>query len=157
MINYLWGLVGKSGGNMFIGEYHYNIDDKGRLFIPSEMRKVLGEKVVINRGIEKCLFLYPEATWEQITNKLTSLSFTKRTNREFNRMFLSGAYLKEIDSNGRINISDLLLSYALLTKECVILGVGERIEIWDKGVWEEYYQKRLSLLDEISEEIDFDL
>jgi len=142
---------------MFIGEYHYNIDDKGRLFIPSEMRKNLGETVVINRGIEKCLYLYPEAAWDNITEKLSALSFTKRTNREFNRLFLSGAYRREIDSKGRINIDSLLLNFAGLIKECVILGVGERIEIWDKAEWEKYYEERRALLDDISEEIDFDI
>lgn len=142
---------------MFIGEYHYNMDEKGRLFIPSEMRKDLGRCVVVNRGIEKCLFLYPEETWGQITAKLSTLSFTKRTNREFSRLFLSGAYRREMDAKGRINIDELLLQYAGLTKECVILGVGERIEVWDRASWETYYKERRVLLDEISEEIDFDL
>lgn len=142
---------------MFIGEYHYNIDEKGRLFIPSEMRKDLGVTVIVNRGIEKCLFLYPERAWNDITAKLSKLSFTKRTNREFNRLFLSGAYRRDIDSKGRINIDELLIQYSALTKECVIIGAGERIEIWDKTIWEEYYNKRQALLDEISEEIDFDI
>lgn len=142
---------------MLIGEYHYNIDEKGRLFMPSEMRKDLGLTVIVNRGIEKCLYLYPEAAWDNIAEKLAALSFTKRINREFNRLFLSGAYRREIDSKGRINIDGLLLEYAGMTKECVILGVGERIEIWDKAEWEHYYQARRQLLDEISEDIDFDI
>ena len=112
---------------MFIGEYHYTIDEKGRLFIPSEMRGNLGVTVIVTRGIEKCLYLYPEAAWNGITEKLSSLSFTKKTNREFNRLFLSGAYRREVDNKGRINIDPLLLDYAGMMRECVILGVGERI------------------------------
>lgn len=142
---------------MFIGEYHFNIDEKGRLFIPSDFRKDLGEEIIINRGIEKCLYVYPIGEWEIIVKKLSTLSFTKRTNREFNRMFLSGAYKREIDTKGRINIDKILIDYATLKRECVILGVGERLEIWDKEEWLKYYNDRQSVLDEISEGIEFDI
>lgn len=142
---------------MFIGEYHFNIDEKGRLFIPSDFRKDLGEEIIINRGIEKCLYVYPIGEWEIIVKKLSALSFTKRTNREFNRMFLSGAYKREIDTKGRINIDKILIDYATLKRECVILGVGERLEIWDKEEWLKYYNDRQSVLDEISEGIEFDI
>lgn len=142
---------------MFIGEYHFNIDEKGRLFIPSDFRKDLGEEIIINRGIERCLYVYPTSEWETIVKKLSTLSFTKRTNREFNRMFLSGAYKREIDTKGRINIDKILIDYATLKRECVILGVGERLEIWDKEEWIKYYNDRQSVLDEISEGIEFDI
>lgn len=141
---------------MFIGEYHFNIDEKGRLFLPSDYRKDLGLEVIVNRGIEKCLYIYPQGAWDVIVGKLTTLSFTKKANREFSRMFLSGAFNKEIDSKGRINIDNILRDYANLKKECVILGVGERIEIWDKEEWVSYYNERQSVLDEISEGIEFD-
>lgn len=141
---------------MFIGEYHFNIDEKGRLFLPSDYRKDLGLEVIVNRGIEKCLYIYPQGAWDVIVEKLTTLSFTKKANREFSRMFLSGAFNKEIDSKGRINIDNILRDYANLKKECVILGVGERIEIWDKEEWVSYYNERQSVLDEISEGIEFD-
>ena len=142
---------------MFIGEYHFNIDEKGRLFLPSDYRKDLSLEIIVNRGIEKCLYIYPLGAWDAIVNKLASLSFTKKANREFNRMFLSGAFKKEIDSKGRINIDNILIEYANLKKECVIIGVGERIEIWDKEEWFNYYSERKSVLDEISEEIEFDM
>jgi len=142
---------------MFIGEYHFSIDEKGRLFLPSEYRKDLGTEVIVNRGIEKCLYIYPIDIWSKIVEKLSSLTFTKKTNREFNRMFLSGAFKKEIDNKGRINIDNILIDYAGLKKECVIIGVGERIEIWDKEEWNKYYNERLSILDEISEGIEFDI
>jgi len=141
---------------MLIGEFRYNIDDKGRLFIPSEFREELGAEVVINRGIEKCLYVYPMGEWEVILKKLSTLSFTKKSNREFSRMFLSGAYRREIDSKGRINLEKSLMEYAGLQTEVVIIGVGERLELWDKQEWERYYNERLHLLEEISEGIDFD-
>ena len=141
---------------MFIGEYHFNLDDKNRIFIPTEFRSLLKDKLIINRGIERCLFVYPTDEWNKVVNKLNTLSFTKKVNREFSRMFMSGAYNKEMDSQGRVTIDKLLVEYAGLSKECVIIGVGERIEIWDKKAWLEYYQERQATLDEISERIDFD-
>ncbi len=141
---------------MFIGEYHFNIDEKGRMFLPSDFRKDLGLDIVVSRGIENCLYIYPLTTWNKTVEKLSTLSFTKKTNREFSRMFLSGAFKKEIDSKGRINIENVLIAYANLVKECIIIGVGERLEIWDKKSWENYYQERQPLLDEISEKIEFD-
>ncbi|MGB4695004.1 MAG: division/cell wall cluster transcriptional repressor MraZ [Bacilli bacterium] len=141
---------------MLIGEFHYNIDEKGRLFLPSELRTELGSEVVINRGIEKCLYVYPMEEWEKILQKLSTLSFTKKSNREFSRMFLSGAYKREIDAKGRINLDKNLIEYAGLQRECVIIGVGERLELWDKQEWERYYDERRHLLEEISEGIDFD-
>lgn len=141
---------------MFIGEYHFNLDDKNRIFIPTEFRSLLKDKLIINRGIERCLFVYPNDEWNKVVNKLNTLSFTKKVNREFSRMFMSGAYYKEMDSQGRVTIDKLLIEYAGLSKECVIIGVGERIEIWDKKAWLEYYQERQATLDEISERIDFD-
>lgn len=142
---------------MFIGEFHLNIDEKGRLFIPSELRKDLGVEVVVARGIETCLYVYPLEGWKIIVDKLSSLSFTKKNNREFNRLFLSGAYQKEVDNKGRINLDQILIDYSHLQKECVIIGVGSRIEIWDKLEWQKYYLDRQSVIDSISEEIELDI
>lgn len=142
---------------LFIGEYRYNLDDKGRLAIPTEFRQKLGDEIIISRGIEKCLYVYSLDDWNKLVLKISELSFTKKSHREFSRMFLSGAFRKEIDAKGRTNIDNNLLSYAELKKECVIIGVGHRIEIWDKDVWENYYLEHQSILDEISEQIDLDV
>ncbi len=139
---------------MFIGEYHYNLDDKGRLVIPSNFKDIIGAKIIIVRGLEQCLYLYSMNEWEKLITKLTELSFTKKTNREFTRLFLSGAYEGIIDIKGRINIETLLLKYANLTKECVIIGAGTRIEIWDKANWQNYFSSQNVKLEEISEELD---
>ena len=117
---------------MFIGEYHHNIDEKGRLIMPSKFRNDLGETFVITRGIDSCLFVYPKDSWNNITSKLNELSFTKKDVRSFQRFFLSAATICEFDKQGRINVTSPLADYADLTKECVIIGVNDRIEIWSK-------------------------
>lgn len=141
---------------MFIGEYNYNLDDKNRIFIPVDFKNEIGTQLIVNRGIENCLFIYTLEEWSKILNKLNNLSFTKRKNREFNRMFMSGAFKKDLDSKGRITLEKVLLEHANLEKECVIIGVGERIEIWSKKQWNLYFVEKKETLDQISEEIELD-
>lgn len=142
------------GDSMFIGEYRYNLDDKGRLVIPSNFKELSGSQVIIARGLEKCLYLYSITEWEKLTSKLTALSFTKKHNREFTRLFLSGAYESEVDSKGRINIDEQLLLHANLKKECVIIGAGSRVEIWAQAEWVTYLADHQQVIEEISEELD---
>lgn len=142
---------------MFMGEYHFNIDEKGRLFIPSEFRKDVGSSVVISCGIEKCLTVYTLESWKKYVEKIDSLVSTKKANREYKRIMLSRAFEKEIDAKGRVKIENKQSEYAGLTKECVVLGSGAYIEIWDKAEWEKYLQNHLSTLDELSEGIEFDV
>ena len=123
--------------SMFMGEYHYSIDDKGRITIPSKIRYLLGETFIVTRGLDNCLFIYPKNEWDTIINKYRELPNTKNA-RDFMRFFLSGATESEIDKHGRVNISSPLMKYAGLSKECVIIGVNERIEIWSKDRWEEF-------------------
>lgn len=139
---------------MFIGQYKYNIDEKGRLVIPSDFRKKLGQSVVINKGIEKCISIYKEDDWESISEKVKNLAFTKSDNRKFSRYFFSSAFSKDIDSQGRINIDLVLLEHAKIEKECVIIGAGNVIEIWSISNWEEQEAKRIEEFDNISENID---
>src|SRR5690554_1211588 len=139
---------------MFIGEYQYNLDDKGRLFIPNVYKNELDGKLVIVKGLEKCLYMYAQAEWEKLVTKITDLSFTKRSNRQFSRMFLSGAFQNNIDGKGRINIDKVLISHADLKKECILIGAGNRIEIWDQKTWNDYYKENLQVIEDISEELD---
>jgi len=148
------GESGKEGENMFIGEYQYNLDDKGRLFIPNVYKNELDGKLVIVKGLEKCLYMYAQAEWEKLVTKITDLSFTKRSNRQFSRMFLSGAFQNNIDGKGRINIDKVLISHADLKKECILIGAGNRIEIWDQKTWNDYYKENLQVIEDISEELD---
>ena len=138
---------------MLMGEYHHNIDDKGRLILPSKFREDLGEEFVVTRGLEECLFVYPKNEWQKITDKLKSLPFTKKDARSFMRFFLSGATATVFDKQGRINITSLLVSYASLKKECVIIGVGDRLEIWSKEKWDSFYDNNKEDLSDIAENL----
>lgn len=138
---------------MFIGEYHHNIDEKSRLIMPSKFRYDLGETFVITRGMDSCLFVYTKETWNNITNKLSELSFTKKDVRAFQRFFLSGATICEFDKQGRINISSPLAEYASLQKECVIIGVNDRIEIWSKENFDKYLNDSIDNVIDIAEHL----
>ncbi len=138
---------------MFIGEYHHNIDDKSRLIIPSKYRSELGEQFIITRGLDKCIFIYSMNEWNNIINKLKSLSFTKKDARNFMRFFLSGATVCEFDKQGRINITSPLVHYANLKHECVIIGVNERLEIWDKDSFDNFMKTNEEEFSEISEHL----
>lgn len=138
---------------MLMGEYHHNIDDKGRLIIPSKFRYELGEKFIVTRGLDKCLFIYASTEWDKIVNKLKSLPFTNKDARNFTRFFLSGAAECEFDRQGRINITSPLVSYADLTKECVIIGANDRLEIWAKESWDEFLSKNEDSLADIAENL----
>ena len=138
---------------MFMGEYHHNIDEKGRLIMPSKFRYDLGETFVVTRGIDSCLFVYPKETWNSITSKLNELSFTKKDVRSFQRFFLSGATICEFDKQGRINVSSPLVDYANLSKECVIIGVNDRIEIWSKDNFDKFLDESLDNVSDIAERL----
>lgn len=128
----------ESGDVMLMGEYHHNIDEKGRIIIPSRLRDELGDNVIVTRGLDECLFLYSMDEWSLLVSKLKSLPFTKRDARNFSRMFLSGATGCLFDKQGRVKISSPLINYASLNHECVIIGVNDRIEIWAKEKWDKF-------------------
>lgn len=138
---------------MFMGEYHHTIDEKGRIIIPSKFREDLGEKFIITRGIENCLFVYSLSSWEKITNKLESLPFTKKDARQFVRFFLSGATTAEFDKQGRVNITSPLISYAKLQKDCVVIGTGDRLEIWSQEDWNAFFDSASSNMSDIAENL----
>lgn len=117
-----------------MGEYHHSIDEKGRITIPAKIREQLGHDFIITRGLDKCLYVYPSSEWENVIKKYRELPNTKDA-RNFMRFFLSGATQNEFDKQGRINIANTLITYADLKKDCVIIGVNDRLEIWDKDAW----------------------
>ena len=144
----------ESGGlDMFMGEFKHALDEKKRLIIPSKYREELGSTFILTRGLDNCLFLYPEIEWNCLTAKLHTLSFTKRDARNFLRFFLSGATNIEVDKQGRILLPANLLEYADIQKDCVIIGVGERVEIWAKEKWTEFYENNASILSDIAEHL----
>ncbi|MGC8651310.1 MAG: division/cell wall cluster transcriptional repressor MraZ [Minisyncoccia bacterium] len=123
---------------MFIGEYHFTIDNKGRMAIPSKLRKELMQEGVLTRGLDNCLFLYTHNDWEQIAEKIKNLPLSQTNARAFSRLMLAGAMEVEMDGQGRILIPEYLRQYAHLNKKVVLAGVYNRLEIWDEAEWENY-------------------
>ena len=138
---------------MFMGEFHHNIDEKGRLVIPNKFRLELGERFIITRGLEKCLYAYSISEWNNIVDKLKKLPFTKKDARTFIRAFFSGATECEFDRQGRINITSPLVGYADLTKECVVIGANDRLEIWGKANWDNFFTENSEKLEDIAENL----
>ena len=128
---------------MFTGEQTQKMDVKGRTVIPSKIRDNLAEKLVVTRGIDKCLFAYPESAWTALQEKLSSLPFTDKKVRSFNRFFLGGAETLDADKQGRVLVPASLRAYASLDKEVVWVGVGDRIEIWNIDKWNEQMNEYL--------------
>ena len=138
---------------MLSGEYRHNIDLKGRIIIPSRIRFEMGDKIVITRGLDGCLFGYNEKTWDSIMQKLSTLPYTKSDVRKYTRFMTSGAITLEFDKQGRINIPSYLNQYASLEKEVVIVGVIDRIEIWSRDKWEQFMNENVESLSDISENL----
>lgn len=126
---------------MFIGEYTHIIDPKKRLAIPVKFRKLLGDQMVITRGLDQCLAIYPMKEWELLADKLGKLPISQSDARGFVRLMLAGAMQVNLDNLGRILIPDYLKDYAGLKKKVVLAGLYNRIEIWDGEKWNEYKQK----------------
>ncbi|OGD42245.1 cell division/cell wall cluster transcriptional repressor MraZ [Candidatus Azambacteria bacterium RIFCSPLOWO2_02_FULL_42_10] len=123
---------------MLLGEFKHNLDSKNRLTIPAKLRMELGEKPVLTRGLDGCLFVYPNRDWQLFSEKMNNLPLGYKKARDFKRFMLSGAIEIEIDEVGRILISDSLKKYAKLEKSIVIIGVQDRIEVWGENVWNKY-------------------
>lgn len=141
-----------------MGEYQHNIDEKGRMIIPAKFREELGPTFILTRGLDQCIFGYPLSEWQQLEQKLKSLPFTKKDARAFTRFFFSGAMECQLDKQGRVNITSTLRKYAKLEKECTIIGVSNRIEIWNKEEWSQYFDDSEESFSEIAESlIDFEL
>lgn len=137
---------------MLIGQYNHSIDTKGRIIIPSKVRDNLGDNFIVTRGLDGCLFVYPKCEWENIIDKYKQLPDTKNR-RHFMRIFLSGATECEYDKQGRINIPKPLVEYAKLEKDCIIIGVDERLEIWSKERWEGFINENEDNLSDIADEL----
>lgn len=138
---------------MLSGEYRHNIDEKGRIIIPSKIREEIGGRIIITRGLDGCLFGYNEKNWDSIMEKLNTLPFTKSDARNFTRFLTSGATLLEFDKQGRINIPQFLSNYAGFSREIVVVGVINRIEIWSKEKWEELMENNIEHLTDLSENL----
>ena len=121
---------------MFMGEYSHNIDAKGRMIVPSKFREQLGDEFVVTKGLDGCLFVYPNEEWQNIEEKFRNVPLTSKDARKFSRFFFAGATTCEVDKQGRILLPAALREFAGLEKDVVLVGVGSRVEIWSKDKWE---------------------
>jgi len=142
---------------MFYGEFNHSIDKKSRVIIPAKFRDFLKEynidKLYITRGLDKCLFLFAEDEWKAQESKFKSIPFTKSEARKFNRLYFSGASQIECDKQGRILLPKYLKDFADIKRDIVVIGVSNRIEIWAKEVWSEYYKNSKGSFEEIAEKL----
>ena len=138
---------------MLIGEYIHTIDPKKRLAIPAKLRKELGEQAILTRGLNNCLFLYPSSQWQKLTDKLSQLPMGQQDTRGFLRLLFSGAVEVEFDQLGRILVPDYLKSYAGLKQRVVVVGVHDRLEVWDEGRWNSYKAEIEKNTDMIAEKL----
>ena len=142
---------------MFYGEYEHTIDKKGRIIVPSKFRDAFEEydieKFYVTRGLDKCLFLFTENEWRSQEVKFKSIPFTKSEARKFNRLYFSGAIQLESDKQGRVLLPKYLKDYADIKRDVVIIGVSNRIEIWAKEAWQEYYKNSKGSFETIAENL----
>lgn len=137
----------------FIGQYTHSIDEKGRVALPAKFRSSFRTEAVVTRGLDKALFLYPRTSWQQLVGKIAQLPLSGRDARAFARLMLAGAMEVKPDRQGRITIPDYLRRYADIKRKVVIMGAGDRLEIWDEKVWGRYQQAMEAKGDEIAERL----
>ena len=138
---------------MLMGEFHHNIDDKARLVMPSKFREELGESFVITRGLDGCLFVYSNVEWQKLVEKLKNLPFTKKDARSFLRFFLSGATNCTLDKQGRMIIPTPLVNYANLNKECLVIGMNDRLEIWSREKFDVMFKENEENMSDLAESL----
>ena len=142
---------------MFYGEFEHAIDRKGRLILPSKFREAAKsqfvEKFFVTRGLDKCLFMFPEEEWRSQENKFKSMSFVKQQSRTFNRLLFSGAQDVSPDKQGRILLPQYLKDFADIKRDVMIVGVSNRIEIWAKNNWQDFYANSRQSFEEIAEKL----
>jgi MraZ protein len=142
---------------MFYGEFEHSIDRKGRLILPAKFREVAKnqfvEKFFVTRGLDKCLFMFSEEEWSLQENKFKTMSFTKQQSRTFNRLLFSSAVDVNPDKQGRILLPQYLKDFADIKKDVIIVGVSNRIEIWAKDLWRDFYANSRQSFEEIAEKL----
>lgn len=138
---------------MFLGEFQHTLDGKGRLILPSKFRDALADGLVITKGMEGCLFIFPKSEWPQLEDKVRSLPLTKKDARKFSRFFFAGATEEALSKQGRVLIPENLRKYAGLEKDIVVIGVSNRLEIWDKERWAAYSKEAGESYENVAEEL----
>ena len=138
---------------MFIGEYQHATDDKGRLAIPAKFRATLGERAIVTRGLDRCLFVFSVNDWAELAKKLAAMPLARADARAFGRHMLAGAMEVEMDGQGRILLPEYLRTYASIGKTAIVAGLYTRIEIWNDAAWQKYKEQTESDSDDIAEKL----
>ena len=138
---------------MFLGQYEHTFDEKGRLIIPARFRELLGEEFIITFGLDSCLFIYPIDEWKILSEKIKSFPLGKKDARAFGRILFSRASNCSMDTQGRVSVMKYLKEYAHINKEIMIIGVGDRIEVWSKDLWQKYSTEVVDSYEDIAERI----
>lgn len=147
-------IVEEVGGIMFLGEYQHSIDEKGRIIMPARFREQLGDKFIITRGLDGCLFVYSESEWHKLAAEVQNLPLAKKDARNFARMLFSGAAEGECDKQGRVSIPQSLRELAKIERDLVTIGVSTRIEIWAKEVWQDVNENAGDTFEELAEKLE---
>jgi MraZ protein len=138
---------------LFLGTHSPRLDEKGRLFLPAKYREELAGGVVITKGQERCLYVFPAAEFARITESLRATPVTSKAVRDYSRVFFASAFDTEPDKQGRVTIPQGLREYAGLRRECVVIGANTRLEIWDNTAWAAYLTDREDAFSTASEEV----
>lgn len=138
---------------MLLGEFKHSVDEKGRVAVPAKFRQAFQGGAIITRGLDHCLFIFGLNEWENLAKKINDLPLAQANSRAFARLMLAGAMDVKVDVQGRVLVPDYLRSYAGITKQVVVAGVYNRVEIWDETAWNEYKAKTESSSDEIAEKL----
>jgi MraZ protein len=138
---------------MFIGEYQHSLDDKGRVSVPAKFRARFSDGIVLTRGLDGCLWLYPKSEWDKLAERISELPITQKNARSFSRFILSGAMELSLDKIGRINIPKYLSDYAKIKSKVAMTGMHNRVEIWSEEAWEAFSQEMEEKSDEVAENL----
>src|ERR1700712_1042958 len=138
---------------MFLGTHHPRLDEKGRLFLPARFRDQLAEGVVMTKGQERCLYVFPTDEFARMTEQMRQAPVTSKSARDYLRVLFAGASDEVPDKQGRVTVPTALRTYAGLTKDCVVIGANTRVEIWDAAAWASYEAEQEQSFSDIAEEV----
>jgi MraZ protein len=138
---------------VFLGTHSPRLDEKGRLFLPAKFRDELAEGIVITKGQERCLYVWPMAEFRRVTEAMSAAPVTQKTVRDYSRVFFASASDEVPDKQGRITVPPALREYAGLTRDCVVIGANTRVEVWDSAAWEAYLADREQAFADLEEEV----
>lgn len=139
---------------MFLGEYTYTLDDRGRIAIPARFREEFKAGLVLARGMDRCITAYPPGSWQRLTEQLEGLSFTRGDARRLQRAIYAGAFEAELDRQGRVLIPAPLREYAGIREEVAVVGANDHLELWDQAAWAQERRELDNQLAEIAERLN---